>query len=288
MREPYANVSKAKEGEKLVWAAYPSDETAYESFVRYILEHASLPASQESMSFPFQAGLRDGVDVRDTIRHWKDGTVYVCEQANAQLRITNAIVDFTSQSERSWVLRGEARDKWDAGWTDPSSSHVGTCSREATEPTKLQDQPFHVGLRRRDFSLVSLDCPNFVKDTRKKTFWDQVILPLVYLVKKKDDNLYGWLDIMFRFCQRKTVAYYSAYVPSSRVTRIARKHHVRLVHIPLSRIPKPLLARNRTFRFMNLTRTQWEELLKAIADQKNAWIPKREGIGQPTEVQHES
>jgi len=297
MREPYADVAKAKEGEKLGWAAYPSDETAYEAFVRYILEHASLPDSQESKSFPFQSGLRDGVDVRDTIRHWKDGVVYVREQANAQLRVTNAIIDFTSQSERSWILRGEARDQYRAGWVDPSSSHVGTCSREATEQQELQNQPFHISLRRRDLSLVSLDCPNYLKDETKKTFYDQVILPLVKLVdrakrydnvtgghfapgdvsttgQRRDvDDLYGWLEIMFRFCQHKTVAYYAAYVPSQRIHRIARKNHVQLIHIPLSRIPKLLVERNRTFRFMNLTRTQWDELIKAIADQKNAWVP---------------
>lgn len=280
MREPYANVSSAKEGEQMAWVAYPSDETAYESFVRYILEHASLPDSQESKSLPFQTGLRDGVDVRNTIRHWKDGTVYVREQANAQLRITNAVIDFTSHTERSVVLQGKGKGRNHAGWIDPDCTHVGGCSREATEAVVLQNQPCSVTLRKREFSFVTLDCPTWIKGGRGVTFFDRVINPLVNLPTGAN-NLYDWLEIMFRFCQRKTVAYYAEYVPSLRVMRIARKHHVRLVCIPLSRIPKPLLERNRTFRFMNLTRSQWDEFLKAIADQKNAWVPERGQSGNP-------
>ena len=284
MQEPYANVSGAKEGEKLAWAAYPSDETAYEAFVRYVLEHASLPDSQESKSFPFQTGLRDGVDVRDTIRHWKDGEVYVREQANAQLRVTNAVIDFTSRTERSAVLQGKSiGGSNNAGWIDPDCEHVGGCSREATDEEVVQDKPCLVTLRKREFSMVTLDCPTWIKGGHGVTFFDRVIEPLLYL-RKGDNDLYDWLEIMFRFCQRKTVVYYSAYVPSSRITRIARKHRVRLVYIPLSRIPKPLLQRNRTFRFMKLTRTQWDELLKGISDQHNAWIPERSQTGNPRVV----
>ena len=186
MREPYANVSAAKEGERTAWVAYPSEEPAYEAFVRYVLEHASLPDSQESKSFPFQAGLRDGVDVRDTIRHWKDGTIYVREQANAQLRITNAVIDFTSRSERSAILQGKAIGKVRAGWIDPDFSHVGSCAREATDLMKLQDQPCYVSRHRRDLSLVSLDCPNSLKDSTRKTFYDRVILPLLDLPGKRN------------------------------------------------------------------------------------------------------
>ena len=269
MREPYANISKAKEGEKLGWAGYPTDEIAYEAFVRYVLEHASLPDSQESKSFPFQSGLRDGVDVRDTIRHWKDGVVYVREQANAQLRVTNGIIDFSSRTERSAVLQGGKP----AGWIDPSFDHVGSCSREATELKVLQEHPCYAAYHRRDLSLVSLDCPNWLKDETQKTFYDRVILPLLGLHRRGADNLYGWLEIFFRFCKRKTVVYYAAYVPSQRIHRIARKHHVRLIHIPLLRIPKPLLERNRAFRFLHLTRPQWDELRRAVAEHQNAWIP---------------
>ena len=218
--------------------------------------------------------------MRDTIRHWKDGEVYVREQANAQLRVTNAIIDFTSRTERSAVLQGKGKGRNNAGWIDPDCTHVGSCSREAVEAVVLQDQPCHVTERIREFSMVTVDCPTWIKGGHGVTFYDRVISPLLGLPKGYND-LYDWLDIMFRFCQRKTVAYYSAYVPSSRITRIARKHRVRLVYIPLSRIPKPLLQRNRTFRFLWLTRTQWDELLKGISDQHNAWVPERSQTGNP-------
>ncbi len=272
IKEPFACLSPAKEGDRLGWMAYPTDETAYEAFVHYAMEHASLPDLQEYKSFPFQTGLRDGLDVRNTLRHWQDETIYVREQRNTPLRITNAIVDFSSKSEESSILRGEAKGGLRGGWVDPSCDNLGTCSRDVSHIV-LQERPCHVSLQQREFSLISLDCTNSVKSSKRKSFYDLVIYPLVVL-PKKDDNLYGWLEIMFRFCKRKAVAYYAAYTPSARVKQIARKHGVNLIHIPLSRIPQPLLERNQTFRFLHLSKSQWEELLKAIADQKNAWVPE--------------
>jgi hypothetical protein len=76
---------------------------------------------------------------------------------------------------------------------------------------------------------------------------------------------------MFGFAARKPVAYFSRYKPSQRVERIAAKHRVRVVHIPLRRIPAALLERNRSFRFFNLTRSQWEALQKGIAESRGAW-----------------
>ena len=69
-----------------------------------------------------------------------------------------------------------------------------------------------------------------------------------------------WLDVMFAFCSGKPVVYYSRYVPSQEVHAVAQRHGVEVVHCPLCGVPKPLLSRHSSFRFLWLSAAQWEEL----------------------------
>ena len=52
----------------------------------------------------------------------------------------------------------------------------------------------------------------------------------------------------------------------------ARAHRVTVIHCPLQQIPRPLLERNRRFRFLSLTRPQWNALLEELAEGKTAWL----------------
>jgi hypothetical protein len=48
---------------------------------------------------------------------------------------------------------------------------------------------------------------------------------------------------------------------------------VRIIHVPLRRIPRRMIERHQSFQFMWLTRSQYEELLARNAESKSAWIP---------------
>jgi hypothetical protein len=99
-------------------------------------------------------------------------------------------------------------------------------------------------------------------------------MPLVDRQETADDNLYGWLDVMFAFCTGKPFAYYSRYVPSPQVYRIAWRYKVQLVHFPLRLLPSRLLARNKSFRFMCLTRNQAEEFERRRTEAAGMWSPR--------------
>ena len=60
-------------------------------------------------------------------------------------------------------------------------------------------------------------------------------MPLVDLEKGRDD-VYGWLELVFQFCEGKPFVYYSQYVPSARIYALARSHKVRLRWCPLGRL----------------------------------------------------
>jgi len=140
---------------------------------------------------------------------------------------------------------------------------IGSCSRDIKEQGTILQRDPHVQLDRREFSFLTLDLPTSPRGPEgeeSRSFYEEVILPLVRIQKTREDNLYRWLEIMFKFCAGKPFAYYSRYVPSPKIHRIGWLHDVKVVHFPLQRIPERLRRRNQIFRFMALTPAQWEEL----------------------------
>ncbi len=249
------------------WLCYPEDEESYVSFVNYVLRRASQSDPGEPQSVPFSSGLRDGVDIRATLRNWAKSTIYVREEQRGHMNFTNGAIDWTSGSERSDVLTGAKP----GGWIDPDLTQLGSCSRQSAGSRKLLEPNPVVSLHHREFSFVTLDLPTEARSKDDANFYDQVILSLLALKGPAEDNLHGWLDVMFTFCSGKPFAYYSRYVPSPRIHHLAWRHKVELRHFPLRLLPSRLLDRNRTFRFMNLTREQWEEFERRRAEAQGTW-----------------
>jgi hypothetical protein len=253
---------------RLIWRAHPDDERDYEGFVEYVLRRASMTNPADTVVHPFLTGIADGVDVRETLRRWNQGEIFVREHPQSRMRFTNGAIDWTQPSEDSDLLQGRHED---TGWIDPDLRHVGSCALDDGDSwQELQKTPYVVERHRREWSLITLDLPTAIPDA--PSFYDKVILPLVLLKQRPaENNLYGWLEIMFEFCAGKRFAYFSRYRPGPRVLDLARRHDVTVVHIPLHRIPAPLLRKYGSFDFLNLTRAQWRELRTRLDIGKGGW-----------------
>ena len=262
---PAAGNDKAK-----YWECAPNDEDDYTSFVDYVLRRASITDPEDAKSAPFQIGLRDGLDVRATLRNWAEGKIYVREEQRGHLNFTNGAIDWINASEHSDILTG----KVPGGWIDPDLTRVGSCSRERGEAEVLQKDPW-IQRDRREFTLITLDAPTSRPGTKRisPSFYQRVIRPLVDLdaSRNKKTNLYEWLQVMFEFCAGKPFAYYSMYVPSPKVHRLAWRHKVHVVHFPLQRLSTRLVERHKSFRFFALTRSQWEEFQRRRSASAATW-----------------
>jgi hypothetical protein len=107
--------------------------------------------------------MRDGLDVRATLRHWTESKIYVREEKRGHLNFTNAAVDWTSATEYSAILRGGPP----GGWIDPSQTRLGSCSRTIkVVNTMLQLDPY-VQLDHREFSFLTLDPSDFSAWSRR-------------------------------------------------------------------------------------------------------------------------
>jgi hypothetical protein len=264
-----ADLPDADTGSKRYWGMLPWEEAEYAEFVSYILRRASIADPEEATSAPFLSGLADGLDLRETIRHWQEGAIYVRHERRGRMNFTNGAVDWVNPSEQAAGLQGRLSE---GGWIDPSSTWVGTASRETESGAVLREHPYHLQMDRREFTLLSLDSVNWAgEDHAEETFYRHVIRPLVDIQRTPKDTVYGWLEIMFQYCQGKPFVYYSRYVPSPRIYALASRHNVKLVHAPLHQIPARLLRKHQTFRFLELTPEQWEEIRKRRSLRTDVW-----------------
>jgi hypothetical protein len=258
----YEELPKARRGETFRWHAYPPDQEAYEGFVRYALRRASQLDRVDGPSVPFVSSLESGLDVRTTIRFWHEDQVYVRRYLQGSEFIRNGVIDWTSRAEDSETLRGGGGPA--PGWNDPDSTAIGSVSRELGHETIGRQGQSEVTRRTREWSFVTLDHPTFETRSASGALWDRVIMPLVDLEKGRDD-VYGWLELVFQFCEGKPFVYYSQYVPSARIYALARSHKVRLRWCPLGRLSATLLARHRFWHQLWLSDSQWRALLARLS-----------------------
>lgn len=240
--EMYSTLPLPEDGEEYAWGAYPTDERRYEEFIQWVLSLGGREGAKPV--FP-GTGAPDETDVRQAVA------------------FSNGIVDWTNADEETPLLQGELP----GGWIDPDCLHVGGASRVRDDTRRvLGEVPAQVFLERRELSFITLDVPTWVEDRnrRSESLYERLIADLVDLKETERDTLYGWLEVVFRFCAGKPLVYYSRYVPGEQIRFIADLNGVRLTHVPLRALPEALLAANHAFRMMHLSLSQWDELEKRM------------------------
>jgi hypothetical protein len=151
---------------RLPWliARYAQDPSAFEEHTAMHLLCLEARKGSARQSVPFQIGLRDGLDVRATLRNWTSGKIYVREEQRCHLNFRNGAIDWVNSSEHSDLLSGKVPD---GGWIDPDLRRMGSCSRETVREV-LQKDPWI----QRDRRLFTY--PNFV-DRRSIVFHRDII-----------------------------------------------------------------------------------------------------------------
>jgi hypothetical protein len=208
------------------------------------------------------SGLEGGLDVRTTIRFWHEDRIYVRQHQRTSDLMRNGIIDWTSRTEDSEILRGGGGPT--PGWNDPDSTVIGMVSRAVEHEVIGRQGKSEVTLRPREWSFITLDHPTFETRSASGALWERVIMPLVDLEKGRD-HVYEWLELLFQFCEGKPFVYYSHYVPSARVHALARSHKVDLRWSPLSRLSATLVARHRFWHQLWLSDSQWRSLQARVA-----------------------
>jgi hypothetical protein len=176
------------------------------------------------------SSLKDGIDLRETLRHWHTGSIYVREIPPQTRRVDTIVVLFDeTHDERyphhvTWYAEHPNESTLTFFATDPASKFVGPGIAEAEYG---------------GFSL--LFPPRHVPDIFS-------VPPEVLGTRSLSEQLVVGALLHSR---EKALAIVSERRPSLRMKLLARRYHKKLVHIPLAQFSMETLKRLRKFHLLN-------------------------------------
>ncbi len=112
--------------------SYPPEDLVVEDFGRFLQKKAKSILSEERVrTEPFTTSVLDGIDLRETIRHWRESKIYVQERLRAAGDVGSVVVIFDEDPEgrypwlTTWL--GEHANESDMAFysTDPFAKMVG-------------------------------------------------------------------------------------------------------------------------------------------------------------------
>lgn len=176
------------------------------------------------------SSLKDGIDIRETLRNWSTGGIYVKEIPPAKGRVDTVVIIFDDENDE----RYPSHTTWYAEHDEES-----TLTFYATDPLAKLIGP---GVAESEYGGLSLLFPPrpvrnvFEMPTRESGFNGLA-----------EQLLYGAL----LNSREKSVAYVSQRKPGLRMKRMAAQFHRRLVWVPMAAFSAETLRRLRKFHILN-------------------------------------
>ncbi len=213
--------------------SWPPEDVAIEKFRTHVKDTAlSLLGNDLARTEKFSTSLKDGLDIRETLRNWHTGDLYVKVMPPAKGNLDCVIMLFDSPADpRDYPWRVT----WHAEHHDESTL--------ALFATDFQRNLVGPGIGQATYGgAVFLFPPRPVSDIWRDRRFD--------FVDTLEERL---LAAACYHAREKHVALMSALPPGLGWRQLAKRYGKKLVHIPLSRFSQELLQQLRVFHVLNGT-----------------------------------
>lgn len=215
--------------------SHPPEDIVIEGFGDYLKKKTVQILSEENRrTQPFQASMLDGLDIRETIRNWHEGRVYVTENRQIRGKVGSVVVVF--DPDEPGPGRPE-RFPWRVTWLGEHSQE----SDMAFYATPAGEHVVGPGISRCEYGGFMLTYPPLrVYDIWKDDFFDAA--------RTKAERL---LLAAVDYSEEKLVAYIAARAPSDRVRHIAGLYGKKVVYLPIGQFSPVTLKKIRTFHVLD-------------------------------------
>lgn len=211
--------------------SWPPEDDRIESFQRHVRDQArAILGADLARSEKFTTSVMDGLDLRETLRHWHTGDLYVkiLPPSRGSIEAVAFLFDVPADPR---VYTG--RSTWYVEHPEES-----TLAYFATDPMKNLVGP---GIARAEYGgALFLFPPRAIPD-----IWTD---PRLDLADTLEERL---LAAAFLHSRDRHVAVVSPNPPSASWRRLARRHGRKIVHLPLKRFGGQLVRRLRQFHVLN-------------------------------------
>jgi hypothetical protein len=211
--------------------SWPPEDDRIESFQKHVRDQARATMGADlARSEKFTASVMDGLDLRETLRNWHTGDLYVKVIPPDRGSIEAVVFLFDSPSDPEVYPH---RATWYAEHSEES-----TLAFFATDPMSNLIGP---GIGQAEYGgALFLFPPRAIPD-----IWGD---PALDFAPGLDERL---LAAALRHSREKHVALISARPPSASWRRLAKRYGKAIVHLPLKRFSAQMIERLRIFHVLN-------------------------------------
>ncbi|MBI3993054.1 MAG: hypothetical protein HY342_07255 [Candidatus Lambdaproteobacteria bacterium] len=222
--------------------SHPPEDLVIEDYGRFLKQRAqSMVSAGRTRVEPFSASIKDGVDVRETIRNWSERTLYVREELPAAGEVGSVVVIFDEDlppgaGDNPFAARAVERYPWQVTWLGEHNQE----SDMAFYATPAGEQVVGPGISRCEYGGFVMSTP----PRRMADVWnDPYFLPAR---SKPEVLLLAALD----YSVERNVVYVAPHPPRAWFKSIAGRMGRRLVYLPLSALAPDTLRKVRTFHVL--------------------------------------
>jgi hypothetical protein len=211
--------------------SYPPEDDRIESFHRHVRDQAkALIGADLARTEKFTTSVRDGIDIRETLRNWHTGDLYVKVVPPSRGSIEVVVFLFEVPADPKVYT---SRTTWYAEHAQES-----TLAFYATDPMKNMVGP---GIAQAEYGgALFIFPPKPIPDV-----WTDERLDFTDTLEQR------LLAAGFLHSKDRHVAVVSRKIPPASWRRLARRFGRKIVHLPLKRFSAPLLERLRIFHVLN-------------------------------------
>ena len=212
--------------------SFPPEDLVVEGFGDFARKKAiNMLSEQNRRVEPFLASLLDGIDVRETIRHWPEGVLYVMEEKRAPGKIGAVVVVFDPDEGE------DEKFPWCLTWLGEHSQE----SDMAFYATPAGEHLVGPGISRCQYGGFMLSYPPW----RLYDIWQD---PYFAAARSKAERLVlAALD----YCLEKIVVYVAAKPPSSRWVNWANRLGKKLIYLPIGSFSPVTIKNLRLFHVLD-------------------------------------
>jgi hypothetical protein len=259
LREQWSGQWKARWSGRMI-CSHPPEDLVIEDYGRYLRHkaHAMLSAERTRVE-PFQVSLKDGVDVRETLRNWHEGRLYVREQLPLGGKVGSVVVIFDTDDggpppprpaasgaaaaavvdagAEADAKAGAERYPWCVTWLGEHAQE----SDMAFYATPAGEQLVGPGISRCDYGGFVMSYP----PQRMADVWGD---PLFDAARNKAERL---LLAALDYAEERLVLYVAARPPRAWFRGVAERLGRRLVYLPLGQLNPATLRKVRSFHVLD-------------------------------------
>lgn len=211
--------------------SWPPEDLSIERFREHVFQKARAAMGQDlARTEKFTTSVQDGIDVRDTLRHWHEGDIYVKVIPPTRGRLDAAVMLFDSPADpRDYPYRMTWHSEFE--WE----------STLVFFATQWQTQVVGPGIARSNYGgCMMLYPPTPINEVWRDREFD--------FVDTLEERL---IAAACRYARSKQVAILSAYPPGGAWRKLAKRFGKQLVHLPLSSFSDATIQQLRTFHVLN-------------------------------------